>query len=98
MKHLILLGFFLVTWNQYEVIWTNDPGALSIYILPDARTYSVELTTHTQRLETQKDVDLFVGKEKDCQNPIDLVMPIPKCFEKGIIPDGAFNIKVTEEK
>jgi len=108
-KHLIPLLFFLVTWNEYKVAWTNernrtvcgdgDSGCWSTLMVetpPSERTYEVHLTTHTQRLERQIDVDRFIGGSKAC-DPTN-VFGHSDCHHPGIISPNAFNIKVKEVK
>ena len=87
---MIPLLFFLITWNQYEVVWTNDPGSHMVWISPENRTYEVQITTHTQRLERQSDVDLFMGFSRT--DGFSLIT-----FQ-GIKPQGAFNVKVEKKE
>lgn len=61
-KHLIPLYFFIVTWNQWELVWTNDPGVNAVYISPENRTYEVHITTRSQQLERKIDVERFRGR------------------------------------
>lgn len=94
MKNLIACFFFLVTWNQKSLVWTNNPCienvCLSIYIPPESRTYEVHVTTITQRLERQQDVDDFIGWEG--------VRDSSYVTSRGIIPAGAYNVRVEEIK
>jgi hypothetical protein len=85
MKRILPFLFFLVTWNQYEVVCTTDKGIT----FPEFNTFEVQITTHTQRLENVKDVDLFTGVERVG----DVLIP----FE-GLLPKGAFNFRVEEKK
>lgn len=95
MKYFIL--FFMVTWNQYDLVWTNNPGNLSLYVPPNARTYEVKLIEHHQRLETQRDVDLFIGYDEPARFSNDFYPPLMNHIQ-GIISPTARDIKVQEIK
>ena len=105
MKNLILAAFFLVTWNQYELKqqWAT-PGSYT-HQQPDY--YTVETTTHTITLATQKDVDLFYGEKGHAVKvPVGIDPDTQKTvyaydwvyWEPGLIGDKAFNIQVKEVK
>ncbi len=97
MKHLILAGMFLVTWNEWEMrsIKPCPDSSMVLAIYPpckDLDIYTVELSTHSIRLVTQRDVDLFIGFEGYTDELF------PKARVDGIIGRDAFNIKVEEVK
>lgn len=114
MKHLLLLWIWIVSWNQYELrlaekdVVTGKDG-LTIVSYEDFHT--VETTTHTIRLKTKEDVDKFVGYDGPCKDnpplqkipgtnavPMQSALLQRWCTSDGIIPDGAFNVKVEKEK
>lgn len=55
--------------------------------------YTVEMTTHTIKLATQQDVDLFVPRKNIAGN---FIRNVDDALN-GIIPSNAFNIVVTQE-
>jgi hypothetical protein len=96
---ILPLLFFIVTWNEYAVVWTNDPGELAVYVHPSIRTYEVQISTFTQRLERQIDVDRFTGKRDTFEIPAESYNGIVDFYvgQKGIISPNAFNIRVEEK-
>lgn len=105
MKKLILVGLFLVTWNKNilsphtdGVPYAESKGGDLIWH-PDGKFlyYSIEVDTDSVTLATQKDVDLFVGGDVPAPFSGDYNPPLMKHID-GIIPDGAFNVKVKEIK
>lgn len=95
MKNLILAGFFLVTWNQYEAacITADTINPMLVPICTDS--YTIETTTHTIKLATEEDVGKFIGVGNH-----QLAQGTTGYFGigYGIISKDAFNIKVEELK
>ena len=104
MKNLIAIFFFLVSWNEYSLVphiidaTQYDEGAFQMLTYSGVGWFkedgfTVEMTTQTIKLQTKKDVDLFIDWQgeilgyKNEQNRIWL---------RGIIRPNAFNIKVEE--
>ena len=69
--------------SDAAVIYLED----GLYCQKFIDKWRIETTTHTVKLATQKDVDLFIGKDVPIMQHID-----------GIISKNAFNIQVKEEK
>ena len=106
-KHWLCAVIFAVTWNEYELKKVRHWSPATVYSkdgnyetkvdwgMEKETTYTVELTTHTINLATQKDVDLFTGWKagviyKFNQNG-------EMIFSRGI-SDKAFNVTVKEIK
>lgn len=108
MKNWILAALFMVQWNEYELKphYDRDPNegtyidtttglgfSDAFYRAPVKILFeTVEIATHTIKLATQKDVDLFVPRswwKGEYQRTAEDAL-------LGLIPTHAFNIKVTE--
>ena len=107
MKNWLLAAIFVVSWNEYELKPHEFPGKIIHSRMMDENGvyqnvnftqvsndmyFTVETTTHTIKLATQKDVDLFVGP------PIIIFGEdaASEKFSRGI-SINAFNISVKEE-
>ena len=124
MKNWLLITYFLVTWSEYKLVphydghsyWEVSPdgGSQGWYELGHLEFSTVEISTFSVKLATQKDVDLFVGYEdretpgkeyegkmKDMKGDLQTVrFSEPSTIEsrKGIISKDAFNVKIEEHK
>ena len=106
MKRLILLGFFLVTWNEWELVphykkvsryydvTFGTTTFTSEYKTSVEDGYTVEMATHSVKLATEKDVERFRGHillGHTKEGAIDI-----KDF-RGAIGEKAFNIRVEKK-
>lgn len=108
MKNWLLAAIFVVTWNEYTLKTTQpcqrlcDGGDCWNWPLncTDGDIYTVYTTTHTIKLATQKDVDLFIWAFPSANEKQDVWLKIGKEEHHlgSLIGDKAFNIKVREEK
>lgn len=102
-KHLLLAGYFLVSWNEhylkYHQVWKrteagNNGGVAVNWQEPGY--YTVEVATKAVRLATQNDVDLFIGTREWLGWYIGDDNKTHHEYKetKGIISKDSFNIEV----
>lgn len=98
--YLIFGWLFIVTWNEYELKPNFDglpyhehaPGTSTYHPLGRIHYYTIEVTTKTIKLATQKDLDLFVGYSRSDGTGLYAKW----ISQEGIISSNAFNIQINE--
>ena len=99
MKNWLLAAIFIVTWNEYALIPYHTDGIYEgdksrrLFIFHTVKEpqdfYRVEITTHTVKLATQKDLFLFLGYNWKFPNAV---------HTNHLLTEKAFNISVKEIK